>query len=368
LKRSKRKNPRVYWLSLVVVILVLNLFGCAGVPLRDDLSVYYINGTEYIALVKFCQQRNLTWEYDPFTRRITLGDSAHRVNMRIGESLVTVDGNPRSMGDPVVSDRGRVLIPDSFRRGTLDALFTRRISRPQKRSRVAKMGINKIVIDPGHGGKDPGAVSRSGLKEKDVNLDISKKLAALLRSEGVEVVMTRNKDEFISLSRRAKIANRERPDLFISVHANANHSRRIQGFEVYCITSTPAKDSKRVRASASSLPPDIDKSSIVNSSNLRRVLWDMTYTSNRADSVELSDLVCENMGRASTIKISGTKYANFYVLKKTQMPAILVEAGYLSNSQEEKLLKTSRYRQQVAEAINQGIKEYAQGNLLVQAD
>ena len=368
MKRSKRKNPGVYWLSLVVVILVLNLFGCAGVPLRDDLSVYYINGTEYIALVKFCQQRNLTWEYDPFTRRITLGDSAHTVNMRIGESLATIDGDPRSMGEAVVSDRGRVLIPDSFRRGTLDVLFTRRISRPQKRSRRAKLGINTIVIDPGHGGKDPGAVGRSGLKEKDVNLDISKKLAALLRSEGVEVVMTRNSDKFISLSARSKIANKNRPDLFISIHANANHSRKMQGFEVYCITSTPAKDSKRVRASASSLPPEVSSSNIVNSTNLRRVLWDMVYTSNRADSLELSNSVCESMGRVTSAKIGGTKYANFHVLKKTQMPAILVEVGYLSNSQEESSLKTSQYRLQVAEGINRGIKEYAKGCLLVQAD
>lgn len=352
----------------LLLFICMQLFGCAGVPLRDDFSVYCINGTEYIALIKFCEQKDLTWEYDPFTRRITLGDSAHKVNMRIGESLATVDGDSRSMEDPVISDRGRVLIPDSFRRETLDVLFTRKISRLQKRSRLAKIGVNKIVIDPGHGGKDPGAIGRSGLKEKDVNLDISKKLAALLRSEGVEVVMTRNSDVFVSLSGRAKIANRERPDLFISVHANANHSRRVQGFEVYCITSTPAKDSKRVRASASSLPPDIDKSSIVNSSNLRRVLWDMVHTSNRADSVELSDLVCESMGRASSIKISGTKYANFYVLKKTQMPAILVEAGYLSNRQEEQFLKTSQYRQQVAGAIVQGIKQYAQDCLLVRAE
>ena len=337
-------------------------------PLRDDFSVYCINGTEYIALVKFCEQRNLAWEYDPFTRRITLGDSAHKVNMRIGESLATVDGDSRSMGHPVVSDRGRVLIPDSFRRQTLDVLFTGKISQPQRRSRVAKIGLKKIVIDPGHGGKDPGAVGRSGLKEKDVNLDISKKLAALLRSEGVEVIMTRNSDVFISLSGRAKIANKHQPDLFISIHANANHSQKMQGFEVYCITSTPDKDSKRAVASASGLPPKVSSSNVVNSTNLRRVLWDMVHTSNRADSVELSDSVCESMGRVSGARIGGTKYANFHVLKNTQMPAILVEVGYLSNSQEESSLKSSQYRLQLAEAINRGIQEYAQGSLLVQAD
>ncbi len=362
------KNPGVYWLFLVVVILVLNLFGCAGVPLRDDFSLYCINGTEYIALVKFCEQRNLAWEYDPFTRRITLENSAHKVNMRIGESLSTVDGDPRSMGDPVISERGRVLIPDSFRRQTLDLLFARKISRPQKRSRVAKIGLKKIVIDPGHGGKDPGAVGRSGLKEKDVNLDISKKLAALLRSEGVEVVMTRNSDVFISLSGRSKTANKKQPDLFISIHSNANHSPRMQGFEVYCITSTPAKDSKRAASSASSLPSEVSRNNVVNSTKLRRVLWDMVHTSNRADSLELSDSICKSMDRASSTKIGGTKHANFHVLRKTQMPAILVEVGYLSNSQEESSLKSSQYRLQVAEAIHQGIKEYAQGCLLVQAD
>jgi len=365
---KKRKKFRVYSIILISLFCISNLFGCAGVPVREDFSTYRINGTEYISLVDFCQQRNLTWEYDPFTRRITFGDGAHEVNLRTGESLATVDGNSRSLNYPVVSDRGRVLIPDSFRKRTLDILFGRAISPPERRTSLAKIGIKKIIVDPGHGGKDPGAIGRSGLMEKNVNLDISRKLAKLLRSEGIEVVMTRNSDVFISLNRRTKIANRQTPDLFISVHANANHSRKMQGFEVYCITSTPNKDSKRAASSASSLPPDIDKKNIVNSANLRRVLWDMVHTSNRADSIELSGLVSESMGRSSSARISGTKYANFYVLKNTQMPAILVEVGYLSNSEEERSLKSSRYRQQVAEAINRGIKQYAQDCLLARAE
>ncbi|MEW6101398.1 MAG: N-acetylmuramoyl-L-alanine amidase, partial [Candidatus Omnitrophota bacterium] len=217
----------------------------------------------------------------------------HKISLRVGDNLVLVDERPVHLKDPVDIYQGRVVVPYQFKEGVTDVLFGKAYTTPKFSSSQAK--IKKIVIDAGHGGKDPGTIGRSGVREKDINLDIAKRLSLLLKSEGYQVILTRSVDRFIPLSGRADIANNAKADLFISIHSNANRVRSINGFEAYYV-SPKVSDSKRAYASAKNMALDLESSCFASSSlNLKAILWDMLYTSCRAESIELSHSICRAM-------------------------------------------------------------------------
>ncbi|MBN1913261.1 MAG: N-acetylmuramoyl-L-alanine amidase, partial [Candidatus Omnitrophica bacterium] len=229
---------------------------------------------------------------------------------------------------------------------------------PAKESLVS-LGIKKIVIDPGHGGSDPGAIGRSGTKEKDLNLDMAKRLASLLRQEGAEVIMTRTDDTFIPLARRVEIAHDSKADLFVSLHCNANRVRSLSGIEIYH-ASEKADDSKRALTAARELALDLDSSYFYRAStDVKAIVWDMIYNHSRAESIGLGGYLKKSFRSMLSSKPMRLKGANFVVLKGAHVPAVLVEAGFLSNAKEEKLLKNGYYRQSITEAIVKGIKDYA---------
>jgi N-acetylmuramoyl-L-alanine amidase len=192
-----------------------------------------------------------------------------------------------------------------------------------------------------------------------VNLDIAKRLRSLLRADGLEVIMTRSSDTFASLSRRVNIANNSKADLFVSIHSNANRVRSLNGFEVYYI-SPNVSDSKRALYSAQHEVLDLKSASFAStpSLNLKAILWDMIYTSGRAEALRLSKYICQAIDNSVNTRVLGVKGAPFYVLKGIHMPGVLVEVGYLSNYNEERLLKNNYYRQQIAEGIAEGLHNY----------
>jgi len=221
--------------------------------------------------------------------------------------------------------------------------------------KLSLLGIQRVVVDPGHGGKDPGAIGKKGLKEKDVNLDIAKRLRKLLQTRGVSVVMTRSRDEFISLKKRASIANKANADFFISIHANASRSRNPRGFEIYYLRESSAGLRNSIYAEKF-IESDFSQTQLDRSSKYAKaILWDMIYSENRAESVDLSRCILDSMSRQTSLKNRGIKTAGFAVLKNTRIPAILIEVGFLSNLKEERMLNNSFYRQQIAESIAGGI-------------
>lgn len=346
-------------------IAVFFLSGCATVPTREALPTYNINGVTYLPLVSLCESRGINWQYDTFTRTAVLTKGAHKINLMAGQALVLVDGSPRYLSYPVDIYQGTVVVPYRFKEQILDVLF-------KERAYVGKAAlplsrIRKIVVDAGHGGNDPGTIGKRGLREKDVNLDIAKRLGNLLKAEGIEVVMTRTADTFIPLERRAGIANNSRAGLFISIHSNANRVRSLNGFEVYYI-SPNINDSKRALNYAQEAALDLNRDSFAYapSLNLKAILWDMVCTSNRAESLRLSRYVCRAIEKNLNTRVLGIKGAPFYVLKDTHMPAILIETGFLSNYNEERLMRNSCYRQQIAESIAEGIKEYIRDATLME--
>ncbi len=349
---------------LALVFIGLDLSGCASISRKGVVQSYTISGSRYFSLLSLCELNNVKWDYDALTRTADLSRLDHRIKLQTGGKIIFVDGSPRQLNEPVEIYRGMLVIPAQFRQ-IFEAMFSEYTAVPEV---VSFNKIKKVIIDPGHGGKDPGAPGRFGAPEKDIVLDIAKRLSALLKSYGVETVLTRSSDIFIPLEKRAALTENSQADLFISIHANSNNARSLSGFEVYCI-SPEVSDYKRALTSARNSSLDLNNASLASSNmNLKAILWDMTYTYNRSEATQLSRDICQSIGRSVDTRIIGVKKANYCVLRGACIPAILVEVGFLSNSKEEKLLNDPAYRQKIAEGIRRGIQDYALGSAGVKTE
>lgn len=225
---------------------------------------------------------------------------------------------------------------------------------PVKKVKPGK--IRRVVVDPGHGGHDPGAVGAAGTREKDIVLQIGLKLARKLKEElGLDVVMTRSTDVFIELQERTAIANKVGADLFVSVHANASLNRNASGIETYYLNL--AKTEKAAQLAAKENGTSLEKVSL-----LQAVLFDLMANYKLNDSAHLADEVQKaaygKLNGPFPLKNLGVKQGPFYVLVGATMPSILVETAFLSNEREEERLKDQRYQETVAEGIVAGIKGY----------
>ena len=219
-----------------------------------------------------------------------------------------------------------------------------------------KKGIRTIVIDPGHGGKDPGAVGKK-LKEKDVTLDIARRVAKILRKKGFRVILTRNYDVYLPLSQRAIIANRRGGDIFVSIHCNASFRKKSRGVEVYFLSDKATDEEARRVAEFENAPLEMEEEEM-KMFKLEKILWSLSMNKYMNESSILAKFVLDEMKKYFPSPQRGVKQAGFYVLKGVQMPAILVEVGFITNRKEEKLLAKRKYRNRIAQAIAKGIMDY----------
>jgi len=221
------------------------------------------------------------------------------------------------------------------------------------------LGVRRIVIDPGHGGRDYGAPGYlKGVHEKGIALEIARKLAKMARRElGCEVFLTRNSDRFLTLEERTAIANTKNADLFISIHTNSNKDRRAYGIETYFLNLATDDDAIRVAAMENA-------TSTKNISDLQSILLDLMQNAKINESSRLASNVQSAVvghlkrKRYNRIKDKGVKQAPFYVLLGAQMPAILVETSFISNPRECKRLLNPQYQKRLCEAIIIGVKKY----------
>ncbi|MEI6209697.1 MAG: N-acetylmuramoyl-L-alanine amidase [Desulfuromonadales bacterium] len=227
--------------------------------------------------------------------------------------------------------------------------------KPARKPLISK--IRRVVIDPGHGGHDPGAVGPKGVQEKDVVLAVGLKLKELFREElGLDVVMTRSTDVFVPLEERTAIANKVNADLFLSVHANAASNRAASGIETYYLNL--AKTDKVAQLAAKENGTSLEKVSV-----LQAILFDLMANYKLNDSAHLAEEVQKSLHkkirvRYSDVKNLGVKQGPFYVLVGATMPSILVETAFLSNAQEESRLKDPAYLDMTAEGILDGVRSY----------
>jgi len=217
--------------------------------------------------------------------------------------------------------------------------------------------IRKIVLDPGHGGKDPGAIGVSGIAEKDIVLTLAKRLAKRLRKKmGVKVVLTRERDVYVPLEERTAFANARNADLFVSLHINASRNRRLRGIESYYLDN--ATDEATIRLAARE-----NGTSRRNISDLQFILSDLTQNSKLEDSIGLahhlqSSLVSHMGTKHRRVKDLGVKKGLFYVLVGARMPSVLLELFFVTNRSEGRALAKGSFQNDIVEALYRGIKKY----------
>ena len=240
-----------------------------------------------------------------------------------------------------------------------------RVARPTAngdRSLIRTLGlkIGKIVIDPGHGGHDTGTIGPEGLEEKDLVLEVGRRLGKLLETRlGAEVVYTRKDDTFIPLETRTAIANQQRADLFISIHANSSHDSAARGVETYYLNFTSSPDALEVaaRENAVSEKSIYELQDLVKKIALKEKIEESREFAADVQQSLHSGLSAKNPG----IRNRGVKKAPFIVLIGANMPSILAEISFVSNPGDEHRLQTSEYRQRIAESLYRGIAKYVDG-------
>ncbi|BCO10122.1 hypothetical protein GF1_24980 [Desulfolithobacter dissulfuricans] len=218
------------------------------------------------------------------------------------------------------------------------------------------LGVRRIVIDPGHGGKDPGAMAH-GLKEKDIVLKVARKVREILREKyGYEVLLTRDRDIFLPLEERTAIANTSNGDLFLSIHVNAHPKKSARGIETFYLNLATNTEAMRVAALENA-------TSTHNISDLQDILSDLMKNSKIEESSRLARYVQNSLvnglnKQQHKVKNLGVKQAPFYVLIGAEMPAILAEISFITNPQEARLLKQDNYLEEIARQIAAGVARY----------
>ena len=313
--------------------------GCATTSSRSGSLA--ISTKNYIGLDDFCSRYNLNYKFDTLSDIIVLYSPEKEINLLLGSKVGILDGSVFQLKNPPLYRKSRIILPPDLK----EIITSEKIT-----AFKPDFTVKTIVIDPGHGGKDPGAVSRSGLKEKDVNLKIAKYLKEELQKKGFKVFLTRNSDIFLNLPQRVDFARKHSADLFVSVHANANRSKKVNGTEVYYLTPSRLKSHERSLKLAKQASPDGQNLPF----DVKAILWDMQISKNYSNSVEAGEALCRSFKKLG-FNVKPPKKAPFYVLRYAYTPSILVEVGYLSNRVEEKALRKDYYRRQLAQAIALGI-------------
>ncbi len=353
----------IIWCCLIFV----SLSGCATTRLSGDSFPYTtvtMHNNAYFALLPMCEAEGVIWDYDPLSKLLLLKKDKADLKLLVGSNNVMTGGVFKKLKGPVEIKDGIVYAPVELR----DYIVPPVCKFPPKSTHgeLYLRAIDSLVLDAGHGGKDPGVMGRQGLREKEVVLDVAERVQKELGRCGLDVYTTRSSDVFIPLSGRSNIANEKKADLFVSIHANANRSRWIEGFDVYYLTED-VDDDARALAAAENAPIEIENRTLQSKFlSLKATLWDLIYTENRKESIELAHFISKAVSEKLGLKLLGVKGAPFAVLKGARMPAVLVEIGYISNRDGERKLRDPGYRQAMAEAITKGImdfKNYCEGKV-----
>jgi N-acetylmuramoyl-L-alanine amidase len=271
-----------------------------------------------------------------------------------------LDLNPKGLIEDIKFEQGDGFI--KFRFKTKDNLAMDAIrdgkSLNIKVKTFVERSIKTIVIDPGHGGEDPGA-TYNNVREKDIVLKVSKDLAAKLRNKGFNIIMTRTDDTFIPLKDRTKIADSARADLFVSIHCNAAPNKReMNGAETYFLSAARSDWARTVEATENSaIKFEVKEGSGL--SELNYILNDLAQTQFLEESQQAGICIQESMVQKCGLYNRGLKQANFYVLRLNYMPAVLVEIAFITHSEDRKKLLDDKFLKDVCDAIVEGIIAYA---------
>jgi N-acetylmuramoyl-L-alanine amidase len=374
-------RPRTWILpGLLLFFLVLPVEPSSG-----GMNVARIEGVDYLPLDELIACFNINHSFDMISQRGKLYLKSHYAVYGVGMSVILLDGELCKSSNAVRRKTGKVLVPidageqiiKSFIPGVIltrsGSLLNAEYSvehegngeeKSESSLKSVKERIGFIVIDPGHGGKDPGALGKGGLQEKDITLKVAKYLEKKIstRLPDVRVMMTRNDDRFVELSRRTEIANRllkkRENGLFLSIHVNSALSGQISGFETYFLSQNPTNDDARSTAA-------LENNVIIleDKSKHKKGFEDVDYiealmitTQIQKESSALAASIQEGLAKSDkSFGSRGVKKADFFVLRGVLMPAALIEIGYISNKKEAQSLKKENHREVIAEGIADGV-------------
>lgn len=328
------KNQRTHKsFSLIrgYLLLVFCLVGVAPCSLlQAEVRLY---GTTYVDLKNVAAKWGMKQQWLKAREEVLLTSKWTRLRFKIHQRHCFVNDRKVYLGNAIVFNRGGLYISDRDYQSTLKPILL-----PQTFPNPPK--LYRIVIDPGHGGKDPGAVNKKyGVNEKKAALSVAKMLKKKLEPLGYKVVLTRDSDRFVSLSERPRLANKIRADLFISLHFNAVGTSKVSGVETFVFTHPGQPSSNRTKLVSS------DKK--VYSGNKKNT-W----------STLAGYYVQSSMTKNLRAKDRGLKRARFAVLRDLKCPGMLVEGGFLTNPTEARKIKTRAYQEKLADSIVEGILTY----------
>ncbi|MBN2461176.1 MAG: N-acetylmuramoyl-L-alanine amidase [Candidatus Cloacimonetes bacterium] len=331
----------------------------------EIINTEKIEGEEYFNVFELNKAFKAHIKEDILDQRLKINIYDNQLVVLINASYLFHGNKLYNCGQPVLARQGKYYLPVSFLTDILPLLYPEQISYDSNVIRAATpvdSSIRKIVIDPGHGGKDPGAVGFSKENyEKDIVLRIALYLKKLLREKtDLDVVLTRESDDFVSLQERTQLANRANADLFVSLHCNANLSNKVNGIEVYYLSTAITDEDRAAEALENSVVYDFEggEEAVKRYDDLAFILADMAQNEQLVESYELSSILQNNLVSSVDCRNNGVRQANFYVLRGAYMPAVLVELGYLTNKEEEKKLINESYQDKLAQAIYHGIKNF----------
>jgi len=336
---------------LIYFLMILTLHGCGG------RSVVLPTPPMGIPLQDVCDRYHVTWQWDGVTQVVMMEYRGNKLKALVGSSTVLIGRQPVILSTPLRRENSTIYVPEDFEAKVLAPFGVpiKGLSPVDSFSRV-----HVIVIDAGHGGKDRGTMARYGMDEKDIVLDVAEHLRMLLEGAGLKVIMTRDTDDFISLPERTIIAARERADLFVSVHVNSNQDHAVNGLLVYYLDSITRRDMDEGQRKENEYT-FLKGLSANDSRTLQAIVTDMMNTLKTAQSQKLAKLIIREARDTPGVKVrgNGTRICHFFVVRNTLIPAVLVETGFLTNTQEHNKLISPFYRQKMAEIIARGVLDYA---------
>lgn len=311
----------------------------------EAIKTIDLHGVDYFNVYELNKVFNAIIRVDVLDSRVNIGLYNQQLIALLESSYVQYHSSVYNITHPVMQYKGKVLLPVTFLTELLPAVMPERVIY-RSGSLVADPpvdnSIRRIVLDPGHGGKDPGAIGYSKRDfEKDVALSVAKQVKALLEKElDVEVLLTRSNDTFVSLQSRTDFANEHEADLFISMHCNAHRNSKVKGIEVFYLSTAKTDEARAVESLENSVVYDYEggTEAVQKYNDLALILADMAQSEHLEESYQMAMKLQANLVDATKGRNRGVKQANFYVLRGAFMPAVLIEMGFLTNPDEEKKL------------------------------
>ncbi|XXQ67252.1 N-acetylmuramoyl-L-alanine amidase [Neisseriaceae bacterium B1] len=281
--------------------------------------------------------------------------------------LVEKTTNPNTIKNAVAAPATQKAKASSNQSDELGALIEQRQQQYATDTTVQKSATKRrpvIMLDAGHGGKDPGAIGPSGLKEKDVTLAYALETKRLLEAKGYEVHMTRDNDTFVKLADRRRKARDVKADLFISIHANASEQTNVRGSDIFVWGAQANSERARKLAQAENDVDYMDGMPSVGNKNVDMILTDMMRTQTETDSSRLGNQILRRFTRHGKVLQNQVEKGDFVVLRSLDIPSILIELAFISNPQDEKLLADKAYRRNMSVAIADSVENYLKNAIL----